>query len=332
MGASAGTGPPRSASARLRPDSREPSGGARPARSRRVGNRSTRPTGSARRVPGSMPGPRRSRVLAAWSRRRRSRAGSHRAHPAPRRDQKVTTNRRVGLRRLVRIVRLVEVDPREAPTVPRLLEPGDRLRNRELPRLLRGAQERRGVRVRLEVGRVEVEAARQPGVGADHDRRDEGRRAEPVVPEQLGQQRHVGEHSRRGVVSDPMLRRKQTGEDRHVGGARQRHVGRHLLGQRATAGGVSCPPQPDARQTTPPTASTEARAGTRQGTSRRPHCSGERWSYSWPLRPVQRRSHRRRRSHSARRAQERNRCQSTTARAHSGRSCFVRRHSTSWFR
>ena len=117
------------------------------------------------------------RVVAKLRRRERRVDPAHQL-VGPRHFPVVRTSgvlRRVWLRRLVGIVRIVEVHPREAPVRTRGTQPRRHLRHRGVAALLNRVQEAGIVLADVELVRVIGEPARQPGLPRQHDRRDERR-------------------------------------------------------------------------------------------------------------------------------------------------------------
>ena len=85
----------------------------------------------------------------------------------------------IRLRRLVRIVGIVEVDPGEYAAVVLGLEPRHRLPHRLVAALLDRVQEAGIVRAGVEMVGVGVEAALEARLGRDHDGRHEPRCGSP---------------------------------------------------------------------------------------------------------------------------------------------------------
>jgi hypothetical protein len=144
--------------------------------------------------------------------------------------------RRVGFGRLVGVVRLVEVEPEKHATAGLFAEPLDRLSDRVFALFLDRVQELRVAAFAFEAVGVDVEAAVEAGLPLEHDRGDEGPGREAALAKELGQERNCGDHRRGDVVADGVLGGQEASEDRNVGGARERDVGRGLHGERALGG------------------------------------------------------------------------------------------------
>ena len=99
--------------------------------------------------------------------------------------------RRVRFRRLVRIVRIVEVNPREAPLRSGLAEPRRGFGHRRVAALLDRIEEPRVVVANLEPVGVGVEPAAESGLLRQHDRGHEGAGSEPALLQDLGEQGHA---------------------------------------------------------------------------------------------------------------------------------------------
>ncbi len=89
--------------------------------------------------------------------------------------------RRVRLGRLVWIVRVVEVDPRETTLRSRTRQPGRRFVDRCVASLLDGVEESRVVFADLESIRIVGKPAGQTRLPGQHDRRDECTGPEPAL-------------------------------------------------------------------------------------------------------------------------------------------------------
>jgi hypothetical protein len=148
--------------------------------------------------------------------------------------------RREGLRRDVREVRLIEVDPREGPRRSLGRPPLLRLLHRPGPRPLR--HEERGARLGIaQAIVVDVEPPVEAEPRVEREGAHEGTRRVAGPLEEGGQRVDATGEPEAGVVTDTVIERVPAGED--VGVRRQRH---HVLGMRLleahAAGGQAVDP------------------------------------------------------------------------------------------
>ena len=142
--------------------------------------------------------------------------------------------RGVGLRRLVRIVRIVKVNPREPPLVAGLAKPRDRLRRRLVAALLDGVQETRIVLADLEPDRSTARSPRSSPDWRDSTMLETKAAVRKPCCCRISASTGIFVVERwRDVVADAVLRRIQTGEQRDVRRPRQRDVDGRVLGHRA---------------------------------------------------------------------------------------------------
>ncbi len=130
----------------------------------------------------------------------------------------------VGLRRLVRRVRLEEVQERKDAALRMGRNP---IREEPLGLLAAALHAREGLvhARRLDVVLPEVEAPRNSGRVRQNDRGDRAARGVAGRLERRGDRRGAGAQGIAQVVPDAVLRREETGEERDVGRERQRDVG-----------------------------------------------------------------------------------------------------------
>jgi hypothetical protein len=161
---------------------------------------------------------------------------------------------RVRLGRLVGVVGIVEVEPREEARRRPLLEPGDRLRGGFVAAPLDRVEEARVVGAQLEPVGVDVEAAVQAGLRGEHDRGDEAGRVEPGGFQDRGHRRDARVERRRDVVAEAVGGGVEPGEDGGVRGPREgdgdggfreeRAVPREAVEMRGRHVGASVGPDP----------------------------------------------------------------------------------------
>ena len=114
----------------------------------------------------------------------------------------------IGLGRRVGVVGVVEVQPEEEALLAwHLLEPSQGLAQRLVAALLDRVQEPGVVGIGLELVGVEVEAAVEPRLPREDDRRHEPRGPEARLLQRRGEGRDLRHERRRHVVADAVLRR-----------------------------------------------------------------------------------------------------------------------------
>ena len=136
-----------------------------------------------------------------------------------------------GFRRIVRRVRVVEVQPGEEALRRVLVQPGCRVVD-HFTRAARHVAERDRLVLRhVELVDVRVEPAVQPPFRVENEGAHERARLPASVLEDAGQRRVPAIEDVSPVVADAMLRGQQAGEDRGVRRQGQRRRGKRLLEQ-----------------------------------------------------------------------------------------------------
>ena len=142
----------------------------------------------------------------------------------------------VAPRRLVRIVRIVQVHPRKEPLRRVRPDPRHRVRGRGVAASLNGVEKPRIVFGDVESIGERIETALQTRSPREHDGADESRGCEPRRLQRVGHQRHVAPKRRRDVVANAVLGRIASAEDRDVRRTRERHLHVRVPRERAFAG------------------------------------------------------------------------------------------------
>lgn len=133
-------------------------------------------------------------------------------------------------------MRVVQVHPREPAFGSGLCKPGRGFSNRCVPALLDGVQESGVVFSDLELIRVVGEAAAEPRLFRQHDRRHEASGLESALLQDFSEDRDVLSKRRRDVIANAVLGGIETRKKRDVRWPRQRHLRRCMEGHRTLTG------------------------------------------------------------------------------------------------
>ena len=137
--------------------------------------------------------------------------------------------RRIVLRRRIRRVRIVHVDPGEERLLGLLPQPSRRLIHHFVPRPLRRVDPRRELVLReVEVVEIGVEPLSDPPPSVEDERADEPAGAVALPLQHLGQGRLLIADVELAVVADAVEGRERAGEQRCVRRQRQRRDRRRL--------------------------------------------------------------------------------------------------------
>ena len=135
-----------------------------------------------------------------------------------------------ALGRLVRRMRVVEMNPGEEALVAVLAEPCERAIDHVRPPPLDHVHGRRVRKlVEIELVEVAIEALRDPPASIEHERADESAGAIPVLLQDLGERALIVAKVEAAVVADAMPAGKRAGHERGMRRQRQRHHRRRLL-------------------------------------------------------------------------------------------------------